>query len=94
MIAPQETEIRGRWIAGGGKVEADQNCERIEDLTRNELRKIGQDQTGWDVLYVDPRDGRFWELTYPQSEFHGGGPPLLTQIAKSDAEKKYGTLPP
>jgi len=32
------------------------------------------DYNGWDVLYLDPADGRYWERILPSSEMHGGGP--------------------
>ena len=91
MIDPTETEIRGRWILVGGNVEKDEQCTRIEQLIGSELREIARDASGWEVLYVDPLDGRNWELTYPESNLHGGGPPMLREVTKEHARKKYGT---
>lgn len=71
-IASDETSIVGTWSMLGGKVEADETCLRIERLVHQHLREIGRDASGWEVLYVDPTDGRFWELTYPQGEMQGG----------------------
>jgi hypothetical protein len=79
-IDRDETVIRGEWIELGGRTQADENCHRIEQLTGGYLKKIGPDASGWDVLYQDPSDGSYWELTYPQSELHGGGPPSLTKF--------------
>lgn len=89
-IRPEETEIRGHWIARPGGVEGDQNCQRIEELVGGHLRRMGSDASGWDVLYVDPTDGRYWELIYPESHLHGGGPPLLRHLARDEAKQKYG----
>ena len=90
-ILPHETEIRGEWKLVGGRMEADANCRRIEALTSGPLRKVAMGPSGaWEVLYVDPADGRYWELTYPQGEMHGGGPPLLECISRDEARKKYG----
>jgi hypothetical protein len=89
MIRPDETEIRGAWIVREGRVEADHNCQRIEHLVRASLLEVGRDASGWDVLYVDSRDGRYWELTYPESQLHGGGPPLLRHLAAVDARRRY-----
>jgi hypothetical protein len=30
-----------------------------------------------------------WELTYPQSYLHGGGPPALYKIDENEAHKKF-----
>jgi Immunity protein 27 len=54
------------------------------------FQKIGQDWSGWETLYRDPITGELWELTYPQSEMHGGGPRHLRIISLADAQLKYG----
>ncbi|HZN02224.1 MAG TPA: Imm27 family immunity protein [Candidatus Polarisedimenticolia bacterium] len=90
LIASHETEIRGKWNMIGGKVEADDQCLRIEDLVTQHLREVGRDATGWDRLFIDPQDGRYWELTYPESELHGGGPPRLRNLQELEARAKYG----
>lgn len=41
------------------------------------------------MLYKDPTDGRYWELTYPNSEGHEGGPLKLTVMSPEEAEFKY-----
>jgi len=51
---------------------------------------IGGADGGWSRLYLDPVDGRYWELIYPQSEIHGGGPPRLAHISADAAKIKYG----
>jgi hypothetical protein len=38
------------------------------------LKKLGHDQSSWDTLYRDPATGKLWEVTYPESQRHGGGP--------------------
>jgi hypothetical protein len=91
-IEPNESEIRGVWEARGGSVAESGACDRIRELVSTHLRELARDSTGWDVLLLDPDDGRYWELTYPSSESHGGGPPLLRAIARQVAEQKYGRL--
>ncbi len=91
-IASHEREIRGQWTMVRGHVQADANCHRIEDLVSHHLREVGRDATGWNQLFIDPDDGRYWELTYPESELHGGGPPRLTVLGEDDARSKYGHL--
>ena len=41
------------------------------------------------ALYRDPNDNRLWELIYPQSEMHGGGPPELRNLTFNEARQKY-----
>ena len=45
------------------------------------LLKIGTDETGWLVYFVD-RDSNRWVEEYPNSEYHGGGNPQLRLIEK------------
>ena len=89
-IRSNETEITGKWLSRDGHAVADEACERINELVRSHLKKLGHDASGWEVLYRDADDGRLWELTYPQSEFHGGGPPQLRYLTLDEASKKYG----
>jgi len=89
-ITAKETEIQGNWTVVGGAVVADDTCRRIDLLKTNWLRRVDTDSSGWDVLYQDPHDGRYWELTYLQSEIHGGGPPTLRCIPENTAKSKYG----
>jgi hypothetical protein len=53
------------------------------------MQKLGSDQSGWNTLYADPATGKFWELIYPQSHLHGGGPRELNEIHSSAAQVKY-----
>jgi hypothetical protein len=88
-ILPHETVLVGSWISKDGSVVEDAVSERIRRLVRTSLRRNATDATGWDTLYEDPRDGRLWELIYPHSEMHGGGPPLLRVITEVEARLKY-----
>jgi hypothetical protein len=87
-----ESDLLGSWVVVEGKVTADPTAERIEALIYEGLEKIAVDATGWETLYRDPDDGRYWELTYPQSEMHGGGPPRLTCLSPERARAKYGEV--
>lgn len=86
-----ETLLVGRWLPKneGGYV-ADDTCRRIEALVHRHLKELGRDASGWDALYLDPNDGRYWELIYPASELPGGGPPELRCLSVSEARLKYG----
>jgi len=92
MIGPNEVEITGRWIVSKGQSVADANCQRISDLTQVHLVKLGHDPSGWDTIYRDPNDGRFWEMTFPQSGLQGGGPPQLRALSKEEVNSKYGNI--
>jgi hypothetical protein len=91
-IASNERKIRGEWVVKQGVVQADGNCRRIQALLSEHLHLLGRDASGWDQLYVDPDDDRYWELTYPESELHGGGPPLLQCLTEEEAREKYSHI--
>ena len=95
MIDPMETKLVGKWEMVNGKPFADPISRKINMLISGMLVRVGSTDDGWTVLYKDPDDGRFWELTYPQSEYHGCGPPVLTWLSqvtyarrKSDASRE------
>ena len=89
MILSNETVIIGKWVMVEGDVVADKTCRRIAELIKNHLVKLGHDSSGWNTLYRDSSDGRFWELIYPQGELHGGGPPQLLCLSITEAKSKY-----
>src|ERR1700751_4355901 len=64
-LRPDETDLIGKWIKPGERIVGDQVEQRIHDLITHQLKNIALDpQFGaWQVLYQDPNDGRYWELT-------------------------------
>lgn len=88
-IDPSEEKITGEWIESGEDVVRDENCNRVIYLTENYLEELVVDSPNWEILYRDPKDGRFWVKTYPQSNLHGGGPPELEVISKEEARKRF-----
>jgi Immunity protein 27 len=89
-LAPEEVDLRGDWLVKKDRsVVGDATEQRIEWLTVQKLERIANDLSGWDTLYRDPRDGRMWELTYPRSEMHGGGPRRLHVLSRDEAAAKY-----
>ena len=89
-LAPDECDLRGDWLVQRDRtVIADDTEQRIEWLTKQKLQRIAKDSSGWETLYRDPKDGRLWELTYPQSEMHGGGPRRLHVVSRDEATTKY-----
>jgi hypothetical protein len=89
-IKPSETILTGQWVHRDGRLVEDDVCERIRALTKSYLVEIGHDASGWNTLYRDPNDERYWEKTYPQSEMHGGGPPQLRHLTAREAKQRYG----
>ena len=56
MIEKHETKLVGSWKFDGSTVVSGEITKRIELLTSSYLRKIAQDESGWDILYQDPQD--------------------------------------
>ena len=81
----------GRTGAGLGSVH-DQVDQRIFWLVSRRLTLIGVIEGGWRQLYRDPRDGRLWELTFPEGSLHGGGPRRLECVAALVAAERYGII--
>ena len=52
----------------------------IFEMLDERLVKVAVDQSGWRLLYRDRNTGQLWQLDYPQSEMHGGGPPRLREL--------------
>lgn len=78
-LRPDETDLIGKWIKPGERIVGDQVEQRIHDLITHQLKKIALDpQFGaWQVLYQDPNDGRYWELTYPNGGVGGRAGSLM-----------------
>ena len=91
-LQPHETNLLGNWIVRGKQVEGDETCKRIKWLVAEKLQEVTTDASGWDVLYQNLADGKYWELKYPQSHMHGGGPPALKNISIEEARKRYKIL--
>ncbi len=88
-LSYDETELLGSWIVQGSSVTADDVSKRIEALTRDSLNEVAVSSDGWETLYIDPNDGRYWELTYPSNDSHGGGAPKLSVILQEQVKTKY-----
>jgi hypothetical protein len=83
-LGSNESEIRGKWVLVDYKMQGDAACKRIEWLLQNRLKQLVVNEKS-ESLHIDPSDNRYWLRTYPQSYMHGGGPPMLKCIAKSEA---------
>ena len=90
LLSPDEFELVGEWLRQGDQVLEDSVAARIRWLTERHLEQVAMSAYGaWETLYRDPNDGRYWERTYPHSDWHGGGPPCLTNITFDAAKEKY-----
>ncbi|NVK73288.1 MAG: hypothetical protein HWE24_07400 [Oceanospirillaceae bacterium] len=74
-----DIEIIGKWTFENGEMIPDDNCRRIEKMLQNELIVLESSKEGWTKLCED-KNGTLWELTYPESHLHGGGPPKLRRL--------------
>jgi hypothetical protein len=91
-LEPDEQRLAGAWVERDGRRTLDAVDRRIFWLVSRRLLARGHASHGWDQLYLDPRDGRYWELTFPEGSLHGGGPRLLTCVGAGVAREKYGLL--
>ena len=79
-LLPDESLLESVWSIQDGRIKDNGIIKRIDFLIKNHLVEIEKYNTRWVRLFVDPADGRYWELDYPQSELHGGGPPRLRVV--------------
>lgn len=57
------------------------NCQLIDSMIKNDLKEINTSKDGWTKQYED-KNGNMWELTFPESHLHGGGPPKLMRMKR------------
>ncbi len=90
-LQPNETILTGKWLTNGGGLHSDETCLRIDWLVTDVLKKIAVSKQwgAWEILFQDPKDGRYWEKVYPESNMHGGGPPALKMLSLEEAKIKY-----
>lgn len=88
-IGPHAIEIIGSWTLVNGRMTDDEASRRVRSLIETELLYVSTSRDGWEKLYRDARDGRYWELTYPHGEMEGGGPQALFAISSEAVRQKY-----
>lgn len=90
-LQPQETVLLGAWAKNeSGKLQKDATFRRITWLILNELQQIQRLDSNL-TLYKDPRDGRYWEKTFPEKDPSQDFTPQLKSITKNQAIEKYGS---
>ncbi|WP_426625956.1 Imm27 family immunity protein [Leifsonia sp. McL0607] len=72
--------LNGSWVLVGQSIELDETARRINWLIDESLVPVSIDNSGWVKTFRDPRDDRYWELSYPDSEMQGGGSPRLRHV--------------
>jgi len=90
-LQSDETTLVGKWIIDKKSKSTipDATALRIEWLVENHLRRVTTDRSGWDTLFVDESDGRYWEKVYLESHRHGGGPPTLRLVSDEQLGSKF-----
>jgi hypothetical protein len=84
-----ETELVGDLIDTGNRWEGDAVAERIAWLTDGTLVEVAARPAERAALFVDLRDGRYWERTYPRPDLPRGGAPRLCALAEAEARARY-----
>jgi hypothetical protein len=90
QLLENEIELKGAWHEEGSGVVANEVCVRIQWLVENSFKEIAS--LNWETVYQDINDSRFWLLTYPQSNMHGGGPPSINIITNSQVKEKLQSV--
>lgn len=79
-------DLNDRWVVNGSKVHAEGDASEIDALLSAELVRLSETDGGWRTLYQHRTTGKLWELSYPQSEMHGGGPRRLRRLSLAAPE--------
>lgn len=92
LIHPAESELVGHWTLEDSGHVVDATCRRIEFLLGSYLVQLGRSPEGGATLFRDPTDLRLWELTYPNGNLPGGGPPLLRCVSLEQAGLRHDVV--
>lgn len=88
-LAADEHELVGAWLETLEGTRPDDVDQRILWLVSRRLVARGSDEGGWRQLFIDPLDGRLWELTFPRGSLFGGGPRRLAELTPREAAARY-----
>jgi hypothetical protein len=73
-------DLRDLWYSEDGKMLAGADALAINEMLATKLEEVRTDVTNWIVIFRHRDTNQLWELSYPQSELHGGGPRRLRLI--------------
>jgi hypothetical protein len=63
-------------------------CNQNEvDLKLKKLTKTGTSDDGWTNFYIDEDKSEYWLLTQYNSEYHGGGVPVLKRLPEPTVDE-------
>ncbi len=54
----------------------------------SKLRRLASNSLTWESLYISPDLSDVWIMSYPESEYHGGGSPSLVKLEEGEVEAK------
>jgi hypothetical protein len=72
-------DLKDEWVMRDGRMIAEGDSISIDTLLVD-LERVADKDGGGTTLYRHRKTGAFWELSYPQSGMHGGGPRRLRQM--------------
>ena len=62
---------------------------RVREYLEASCIEVATDDSGWETLYQNKASKEFWVRTFPDSQLHGGGLPLLTMLSETEARKRF-----
>jgi len=62
-----------------------------EDYARSHLTHVKTNDDTWRSLFVCRETGTYWRESFPTSEAHGGGPPVLEILSDEAARAEFGS---
>jgi hypothetical protein len=86
-VPSDRADLVDQWIMRGSRMSLEGDARDIDALLSNELIRMTATDGGWRILYRHRTTGALWELSYPQSEMHGGGPRRLRELTLTAPEE-------
>ena len=87
IMPPDPPDLTDQWIMRSGQISNEGDAAAIDELLSSELDHIAASDGGWRRLYRHRATGRLWELSYPHSEMHGGGPRRLRELPSNSVKE-------